>query len=163
MLLVIVPGPVLLLIYTVNSLALVIPVTLNVPLKPELAVPTGFSVLTIFLTSTWDALLNARDFLRSYISSRLNDPSLPPHLKQLDEALDDACVSQSKINILLDRVNYARGIVLPSDYYFANGFPTTNFVVYADISRGRLGDRFEQLAKLVHAKVKLNLLIIFIK
>ena len=52
MLLVIVPGPVLLLIVTVNSLALVIPVTLNVPLNPELAVPTGFSVLTIFLTST---------------------------------------------------------------------------------------------------------------
>ena len=52
MLLVIVPGPVLLVIVTVNSLALVIPVTLNVPLNPELAVPTGLLELTMFLTST---------------------------------------------------------------------------------------------------------------
>ena len=31
---------------TVNCLALVIPLTLNVPLKPEFAVPTGKSALT---------------------------------------------------------------------------------------------------------------------
>jgi hypothetical protein len=46
------PGPASLTSATVNSLALVIPVTLNLPLKPELAVPTGLFALTMLLIIT---------------------------------------------------------------------------------------------------------------
>ena len=49
---VIVPGPRVLVSVTVNSLALLTPVTLNVPLNPELAVPTGLLALFTFLIST---------------------------------------------------------------------------------------------------------------
>ena len=41
---------------TLNSLALVIPVTLNVPLKPEFAVPTGKLELVTFETVTVDPI-----------------------------------------------------------------------------------------------------------
>ena len=47
-----VPGPVVLGRDTTNSLALVIPLTLNIPLNPELAVPTGLLALFTFLIST---------------------------------------------------------------------------------------------------------------
>ena len=45
------PGPKALTRETVNSLVLEIPVTLNLPLNPELAVPTGLFALVIFLIS----------------------------------------------------------------------------------------------------------------
>jgi hypothetical protein len=51
------PGPEVLTSDTVNSLALVMPVTLNLPLKPELAVPTGLLALTMFLISTSEPIL----------------------------------------------------------------------------------------------------------
>ena len=51
-LLVKVPGPVVLGRDTINYLDLVIPLTLNVPLNPELAVPTGLLALFTFLIST---------------------------------------------------------------------------------------------------------------
>ena len=51
------PGPAELTRETVNSLVLEIPVTLNLPLNPELAVPTGLFALVIFLISTSDPTL----------------------------------------------------------------------------------------------------------
>jgi hypothetical protein len=53
------PGPAELTRDTVNSLALVIPVTLNLPLKPEFAVPTGLLALTMFLISTCEPILRS--------------------------------------------------------------------------------------------------------
>ena len=53
------PGPAELTRDTVNSLALVIPVTLNLPLNPEFAVPTGLFALTIFLISTSDPIFRS--------------------------------------------------------------------------------------------------------
>ena len=53
------PGPAELISETVNSLALVIPVTLNLPLNPELAAPTGLFALVIFFSSTSDPTLRS--------------------------------------------------------------------------------------------------------
>ena len=51
------PEPTALTRETVNSLVLEIPVTLNLPLNPELAVPTGLFALVIFLISTSEPTL----------------------------------------------------------------------------------------------------------
>ena len=47
-----VPGPVTLVRGTINSFALEIPLTINVPLNPKFAVPEVLLVLFTFLIST---------------------------------------------------------------------------------------------------------------
>lgn len=54
------------------------------------------------------------------------------------------------------------GFYLPMEAMFELGFPRSEFIVYVDLSDGRLGDSLFQLAKYLHAMQYLNL-VLFVK
>ncbi|KZR71818.1 hypothetical protein PMIT1318_01626 [Prochlorococcus marinus str. MIT 1318] len=101
----------------------------------------------------------ALDKLLQFIS-RVNTNQIPEQLKTLKVSLELASKNKRNLDFLLFRILAAKGITFPSsEVYFSYGFPKTDFVVYANLLNGRIGDSLDQLTRLLHVQQKRNLIL----
>ncbi len=96
--------------------------------------------------------------LRSYIS-QMDKNSIPDVLIAASNTLFWATKNQERSEQLLFRQMLAKGISLPTETLFANGFPKREFIVYGNNTEGRQGDQLSKLSYMLNAQSALNIVL----
>ncbi len=90
----------------------------------------------------------------------INDNDLPDYLRGMNAALTYSAENEKRRMIMLARAISLSGLYLPMEAWKELGFPAREFILYADLSDGRIGDTLNQLSVLLHAQEELNLVLI---
>lgn len=83
----------------------------------------------------------------------------PEYIQGFNQALTQAAENEDRRMLILSRIMAFSGFFLPIESLFELGLPKKEFLVYADLTFGRLGDSLYKLCLLLHAMNRLDLVL----
>ena len=101
----------------------------------------------------------ASEGLRILKSISSDKEKLPDYFLGMRNGLECASENEKTRLLMLSRIMSLSGLHLPVSALFNLGLPRKEFLLYADLSTGRIGDQLFQLAQLLHAQKVLNIVL----